>query len=138
MEVPIRPWFNNKGQLLKTFWKMLVSRILDVVSRFPGADGDILCQSLRILVAPKFCQEVIQILCKSDVLYFEYFPRHDRFTKGIFSAALTYSEPLQTEAKNSQSEADRLPFSSGSVDEYYFFLNPIKSLGALDVVPSCA
>lgn len=128
-ESPIRPWIDDNGCLLKSLWSSLVSRALDIVSRFPGINGDIAVESLR-LVAPSFGQEVLQLLCSSDVLYFKYHPRpKEAFNNGIFW--LREDEDVRVE----KIEQPSMPFLMGSPAEYYFFVHPLKSLHALNVLP---
>lgn len=66
-EVPLRPWIDSEGRVIKPLWESLVLKLIDLTSRVPGIRGDYLVASLKIL-PPQFAREIISELIASGVL----------------------------------------------------------------------
>lgn len=137
-EVPIRPWIDpENGTLLTSFWNSLVHRIIDIVSRFPGINGDVLIQSLRVL-PPLYAKEIIESLCTEHILYYRIVRNSDTtLENGIFSEEYAYSRKQQVNTTSLiwGTQAKEPPFISGEAREYTFFVNPNKIHHALHVKP---
>ena len=142
-ESPLRPWMDSNGALIESLWQSFVMRVIDIVCRFPGINGEMLIQALRSL-PPAFAKEVITSLCQSDVLYFTTSANNQRnpqyMNKGILSDGFRYS--LKNERTHLE---DIFPISSSSRDPFAdarqqpadqsFFVHPGKCLDAKNVMP---
>jgi hypothetical protein len=67
-EVPLRPWIDSKGRLIKPLWESVVLKLIDMASRIPGIRGDYLLASLKIF-PPHFAREIVTELCKNGILH---------------------------------------------------------------------
>lgn len=141
-ESPLRPWMDSNGALIEPLWQSFVTRIVDVVCRFPGIDGEMLIQTLRSL-PPGFAKEVITSLCQSNVLHFTTSPNNQRnpktMDKGILSESFRYS--LKNERTHLE---DIFPISNSSDPfaddrqqpaDHCFFVHPGKVLDAKNAIP---
>lgn len=131
-EVPLRLWVDPNGKLLPVIWHALVQRVLDIVCRFPGIDGNMVLQTLRV-VPPRHAQELVKILCASKVLYFEYRPKESASRASL--ATWLGLQKQETTEKQNELQNYVEPFQSGSPEEYMFFVDPMKSLGSWNVKP---
>ena len=133
-DTPLRPWIDGDGKLIKPLWQSFVTRVVDVVSRFPGINGKLLIEVLRVL-PPQLAKELIQILCQNGVIYYKKDPQAENGTlkmeQGVLSADFSYSvKPVE----NAETE-DQIPFSSGPDSSYCFFIHASKALQSLRCVP---
>jgi hypothetical protein len=143
-ESPLRPWIDSNGKLIESLWQSFVMRVVDIVCRFPGINGEMLIQALRSL-PPAFAKEVITSLCQSDVLYFTTSTSNQRtpeyMNNGILSDNFRYSlknEMPHLEDIFSISSSNRDPFADARQQpaDQCFFVHPGKVLDAKNAMPS--
>ncbi|KAI8113011.1 hypothetical protein M9435_003017 [Picochlorum sp. BPE23] len=143
-ESPLRPWIDSNGTLIESLWQSFVMRVVDIVCRFPGINGEMLIQALRSL-PPAFAKEVITSLCESDVLYFTTSTSNQRtpeyMNNGILSDNFRYS--LKNEMPHLEdifaiSSSNRDPFADARQQpaDQCFFVHPGKVLDAKNAIPS--
>ena len=119
-EVPLRPWIDSEGRVLKPLWESLVLRLVDLTSRIPGIRGDYLVASLKIL-PPQFAREIISELVSRGVLHccssgHSSGPKREG---GIWEEDTVAATELFS---------GMAPFADGSDADYCFFVDPVKAL----------
>ena len=123
-EVPLRPWINSEGKVIRPLWESLVLRLVDLTSRIPGIRGDYLVASLKIL-PPQFAREIISDLVTRGVLHC----CASGHRVGVKREAGIWEEEENDAERGRELFAAATPFAEGGADgDYCFFVNPLKAL----------